>query len=66
VSGPVFWTQVLAEVLASCPVFLAGLWVSHRKLKTHVDRKTDQQTGDIKTITDQQTAELERLRGPGT
>lgn len=72
-----FWLSVLAEILASVPVFGAGLWVSHRALRRHVDAKTDQQTAVIEDltgeqttvirgITDEQTAELlGRTQGSG-
>ena len=58
-----FWLQVLAEALASLPVFLIGLWFSHRKLRQHVDRVTAVQTEDIAGITADQTEELERRAG---
>jgi len=55
-----FWLSVLAEALASLPVFLTGLWVSHRKLRRHVDTVTRTQTGRVRQMTDDQT---ERLTG---
>lgn len=57
-----FWLQVLAEALASLPVFLVGLWISHRKLREHVDKVTRTQTGDFEEITAAQTAQLESSR----
>lgn len=57
-----FWVSVLAEALASVPVFVAGLAISHRRLRRHVDAVTRRQTGDFRTITDEQTTELERRR----
>jgi hypothetical protein len=58
-----FWISVLAEFLASLPVFIFGLVVSHRKLARHINRVTSEQTGDIRAITDEQTTELEQGRG---
>lgn len=61
-----FWLQVLAEALASLPVFLIGLWFSHRKLRQHVDTVTKRQTGDFESITAEQTDELrETWPSPG-
>lgn len=58
--------SVLAEFLASVPVFGAGLWLSHRKLRQHVDAKTDQQTVVIQSITDQQTGQFEGITAQQT
>jgi hypothetical protein len=59
--GSSFWLQVLAEALASLPVFVIGLWFSHRRLRRHVDNVTRAQTWDIKDITRQQTGVIEGI-----
>lgn len=61
-----FWLQVLAAVIASAPVFLAGLWVSHRSLRAHVDRKTDAQTGAIAELTAEQTGVIKEITAEQT
>ena len=34
----VVWQSAIASIIASWPLFIAGLWVSHRKMREHVDR----------------------------
>ena len=52
------WELTLSGALVSWPVFIAGLFVSHRKLTRHVDKKLSQQTGQLVNVTDQQTETL--------
>jgi hypothetical protein len=56
------WTLVLQSVIAgalvSWPVFIAGLVVSHRRTREHVDRVTARQTEQIAELTDAQTSEI--------
>lgn len=59
----------ISGALVSWPVFLAGLWIGHRKVRQHVDRVTEQQTDSIasgmRKITDEQTQSLLKgLRPP--
>jgi hypothetical protein len=56
-----FWKEVIAETLGSIPVFAAGLWLSHRKLRSHLEKVTRHQTGQIETLTVDQTAVLAGL-----
>lgn len=54
--------EILTLTISGLIVNLAGIavtaWISHRRLRAHVDRKTSQQTEDIQGITDQQTEVL--------
>lgn len=55
----------ISGAIVSWPVFIAGLWIGHRKARQHVDRVTRQQTFDVKKITDAQTQNLLKgLRPP--
>lgn len=62
------WHDVLMYALSgaivSWPVFLAGQFVSHRKIRAHVDRVTAYQTEQIAQFTDQQTRQLEAGKLP--
>lgn len=54
----------ISGAIVSWPVFIAGLWFSHRNTQQHVDQVTEQQTHDVRKITDTQTATLlDRLGG---
>lgn len=50
-----FWELTLSGIIVSWPGVLVTVWLSHRGLKRHLDRRTDQQTGDIRGLTDAQT-----------
>jgi hypothetical protein len=58
------WQYAVSGALVSWPVFLAGLWASHRKTREHVDQAVgsavEQQNAWIRELTDAQTSELER------
>jgi len=56
--GSDFWLQVLGESLASLPVFVIGLFISHRSLRRHVTKLTHAQTGRVREMTEEQTAQL--------
>ena len=67
-----FWIQVFAGAVVSWPVFLLGLWISHRRLSRKFTSATtrqtraiqgiaDSQTGDIRTITDSQTRDIRQI-----
>lgn len=62
------WTEITQTVIAgaavSWPVFAAGIWISHRRIREHVDDVTGDQTGQLKKITDQQTGILLHRLGP--
>lgn len=51
--------EFLALTLSGIIVNLSGIaltaWLSHRKLRAHLDRVTVRQTGDIRQLTDDQT-----------
>lgn len=57
------WAAVLqyavSGAIVSWPVFVAGLVVSHRKTRQHVDRVTAVQTEKFETLTAEQTWQLE-------
>lgn len=56
------WGTVLASVISgvvvSWPGIAVTIWLSHRKLRQHVDTVTRRQTGTIRNLTDSQTAIL--------
>lgn len=54
-NGFPFWEYTLSGLVVSLPTVIVTVWVSHRSLRSHIDKRTDAQTGDIKGITDAQT-----------
>jgi hypothetical protein len=60
--------RTLPGVVASAvwmPIWTAALWLSHRKLRRHVDQVTKQQNAHIERLTASQTAELSGQRKQG-
>jgi hypothetical protein len=57
-----FVTLTLSGVVVNLTGVAATAWFSHRKLRAHLDRVTAGQTGDIRQLTDAQTATLLRRR----
>jgi hypothetical protein len=54
-----FWiTDRMLPGLASSAIWAAVLWVSHRRLRRHVDQLTQRQTDHIDRLTERQTADL--------
>lgn len=57
--------EFLALTLSGLVVNVFGIvltsWFSHRRLKEHLDRRTDRQTSDIEVLTAEQTAAIEHL-----
>jgi hypothetical protein len=53
-----FWLSLLGGSMAPLPVFVLGLWFSHRSLRRQFEAKTDQQTEVIGALTAAQTAAI--------
>jgi hypothetical protein len=60
-----WWTDRALPGLASSAIWAVVLWVSHHRLRRHVDRITEQQTRRIEKLTLQQTAELRGQEAAG-
>jgi hypothetical protein len=56
-----FWEQTLSGSLSSFPVFAAGLWLSHRSLKKHLTKVTNQQTSKLEATTNEQTRTIRKF-----
>lgn len=66
----VSWQTILQSVIASSfvswPVFAAGLWVQHRRVKADLHKVTQAQTTDLQHRLDKQTAQITGRAAPGT
>jgi len=63
------WTLIvqyaISGAIVSWPVFIAGLWIGHRKSRRHIETVADRQTHAVRKITDDQTGILlHRLSWP--
>ena len=56
------WGTVVASVISgivvSWPGVAATVWLSHRRLRGHIDQRTDRQTTEIRDLTESQTSAL--------
>ena len=63
------WDIILQSVVAgsivSWPVFAAGLWVQHKRVRTDIRTVTQAQTHDLQKRLDQQTAQITGRADPG-
>lgn len=67
-SGYPFWEVTLSGLVVSAPTIIVTVWLANRSLrrdlKSHLDRRTEQQTGDFRGITNAQTSVLMARRRP--
>lgn len=56
-----FLTLTFSGILVNLAGIAVTAWLSHRKLRAHLDRVTTGQTGDIRQLTDAQTANIRQL-----
>jgi hypothetical protein len=57
--------SVVASSLSSWPVFAAGLWVQHRRVRTDLHKVTHAQTAYLQNRLDEQTRQITGRAEPG-
>ena len=61
-----FWTFTLSGVIVAWVPIAVGFIVHHWRIKVYINRQAEQQTGDVRRLTDCQTQDIKTITNQQT